>query len=103
MLLNLQRGEGRLKAPELLAASYKQFQVEQALPALKQKVQQLQVRRLPEIAGHVYVCHQRNSLSTLCPKLCATLCDHDERLLTLPQLFDCCLEGSTGIVLSMID
>lgn len=47
MLLNLQRGEGRLKAQELLAASFKQFQVEQALPALKQKVQQLQVTSRP--------------------------------------------------------
>ena len=43
MLLNLQRGEGRMKAKELLASSFKQFQVEQALPALKQKVQKLEV------------------------------------------------------------
>lgn len=43
MLLNLLRGEGRLKARELLAASFKQFQVEQALPALKHKVEALEV------------------------------------------------------------
>ena len=46
MLLNLMRGEGRMPARELLAASFKQFQVEQALPALKLKVERLQVRLL---------------------------------------------------------
>lgn len=44
MLLNLMRGEGRMPARELLAASFKQFQVEQALPALKLRVEKLQVR-----------------------------------------------------------
>lgn len=43
MLLNLQRGEGRMQAKELLASSFKQFQVEQALPALKEKVKKLEV------------------------------------------------------------
>lgn len=43
MLLNLMRGEGRLQAKELLAASFKQFQVEQALPALQAKIDSLEV------------------------------------------------------------
>lgn len=44
MLLNLMRGEGNVTAQELLAASFKQFQVEQALPSLKLRVDQLQVK-----------------------------------------------------------
>jgi ATP-dependent RNA helicase DOB1 len=43
MLLNLMRGEGRISAPDLLAASFKQFQVEQALPTLRRKIEGLQV------------------------------------------------------------
>ena len=47
MLLNMMRGEGRIDARDLLAASYKQFQVERALPALRQKIQDLQVCHPP--------------------------------------------------------
>lgn len=44
MLLQLLRG-GAIMAPrELLAASYKQFQVELALPKLQQRITELQVR-----------------------------------------------------------
>ena len=43
MLLNMMRGQGRMKAQELLAASFKQFQVEQALPVLQKKIDSLQV------------------------------------------------------------
>lgn len=50
MLLNLMRGEGRMPAREMLAASFKQFQVEQALPALKLRVENLQVRPI-DITG----------------------------------------------------
>ena len=51
MLLNLMRGEGRMPARELLTASFKQFQVEQALPALKLKVEKLQVKALHAVSG----------------------------------------------------
>ena len=47
MLLTMMRGEGRMDARDLLAASYKQFQVERGLPALRQKIQDLQVRHPP--------------------------------------------------------
>ncbi len=43
MLLNLLRTEGADPAA-LLAASYRQFQVERALPALQARVAQLEVR-----------------------------------------------------------
>ena len=49
MLLNMMRGEGRIDARDLLAASYKQFQVERALPALRQKIQDLQVCHPPSV------------------------------------------------------
>ena len=58
MLLNLMRGEGRMQARELLAASFKQFQVEQALPALKLKVEKLQVR----IWAFLYLQGSRDAL-----------------------------------------
>lgn len=46
MLLNLMRNESRVKARQLLVASYKQFQAEQALPRLRKKIEELQVHRV---------------------------------------------------------